>query len=288
MRGSLQSRQTGLALVMVLWLIALMTVVAASFATQSKVESRLAQNAVQALQAKHRAQSGFARAIRELMVTDPQLRWVFDGRVYPLEDDFAVTRIAIRQASGLVNLNQAPRATLIKLFALISDDQQEREALADRLEDWRDGDDLRRIAGAEDPDYRAAGYPYLTAGRDLISLDELAYVMGFNATRVARLLPYITLHSGSGQVDLRYASAELRELLQQSSMDDASLNTAFGLIEPDWGAWEGSPVGNPGAGQDYRIEVEVQSRLGARAFIRADITLQSRQDQPFLVRDWRE
>ncbi|MET0049479.1 MAG: hypothetical protein ABW095_00180 [Candidatus Thiodiazotropha sp.] len=287
-RSTIQSRQSGLALVMVLWLIALMTVVAASFATQSKVESRLAQNAVQALHAKHRAQSGFARAIRELMVTDPAQRWVFDGRVYPLEDDFAVTRISIRQATGLVNLNQANRDSLIKLFALISDDRQEREALADRIEDWRDADDLRRLAGAEDPDYRAAGLAYATDGRDLMSLDELAYVMGFDAARVARLRPYVTVHSSAGQVDLRFASPELRQLLQQSALGDAALSNAFDQIEPDWGAWEGNPAGNTAAGKDYRIEVEVQTRQGARAFVQADVTLQSQPDQPYLVTDWRE
>ncbi len=286
--GASQVRQSGIALVMVLWLIALMMVVAASFATQSKVESRLAHNAVQALKAKHLAESGFVRAIRELMVTDPAQRWEFDGRVYPLESDFAVTRITIRQASGLVNLNQAPRDVLIKLFALISDEPQEREALADRLADWRDGDDLRRVAGAEDADYRAAGYANATAGRDLNSVDELAHVMGFDASRVARLRPYVTLYSSSGQVDPRYAPGELRDLLQPVSKGDASLSNAFDFIEPDWGEWKDGQGGGVGAEKNYRIKVAVQTVQGARAFIQADITLQSQPDQPYRVRDWRE
>jgi general secretion pathway protein K len=287
-RGASQTRQSGLALVLVLWLIALMTVVAASFATQSKVESRLAHNSVQALKARYLAESGFARAIRELLVTDPAQRWEFDGRVYPLEDDFAITRITIRPASGLVNLNQAPRDVLIKLFALISDEPQEREALADRLADWRDGDDLRRVAGAEDVDYRAAGYTYATAGRDLNSVDELAYVMGFDAARVARLRPFVTLYSSSGQVDPRFAPDELRELLQPASKGSASLSKAFDFIEPDWGEWKDGQGGSAGAENNYRINVAVQTGQGARAFIQADVTLQSQSDQPYRVRDWRE
>ncbi|MET0065265.1 MAG: PilX N-terminal domain-containing pilus assembly protein [Candidatus Thiodiazotropha sp.] len=282
-------RESGLALVMVLWLIALMTVVAASFATQSKVESQLARNTVEALKARYLAESGFARAMRELMVTDSAQRWQFDGRVYALEGDDAVTRIAIRVSSGLVNLNQAPRDVLVKLFALISDEPEEREALADRLEDWRDADDLRRVSGAEDPDYRAAGYTRLTAGRDLNSLDELAYVMGFNAAKVTQLLPYITLNSKRSQVDQRYAPETLRTLLQQSSSGTASLGNALDFIEPDWGGWAGDPSsGSSGANKDYRVEVEVSTRQGARAHIQADVTLQSRPDQPYLIRYWRE
>ncbi|MES9980729.1 MAG: PilX N-terminal domain-containing pilus assembly protein, partial [Candidatus Thiodiazotropha sp. 6PLUC5] len=50
-------RQKGVALVLVLWLVALLTIVAASFSTHSKVESRLAGNAKDALQARLMAQS---------------------------------------------------------------------------------------------------------------------------------------------------------------------------------------------------------------------------------------
>jgi general secretion pathway protein K len=280
--------QKGVALVLVLWLVALLTIVAASFSTHSKVESRLAGNARDALQAKLMAETGFNRAIMELMVKNPQTRWNFNGQVYPLEIEQGVINIAIRNTSGLVDLNKASGDPLNKLFVLISDDPQEREALVERLNDWRDSDDLRRLHGAEDKDYRVAGYPYVTTGENLKNIDELAYVMGFDAARVNRLRPYITVYSDSANVDFRFASQELTDLLNSTDQLSVELTKALEQLDSELADLDLSQGGAQVMSKVYRIQVDAVTNQGGRARILADVDLKSRGEEPYSVYSWYE
>ncbi|ODB85767.1 hypothetical protein A3194_13155 [Candidatus Thiodiazotropha endoloripes] len=278
----------GVALILVLWLVALLTIIAASFSTQSKVESRLAGNAKDALQAKLLAESGFSRAVMELMVISPQQRWNFNGQLYPLQTSQGDLEISIRNASGLLDLNKASGDQLNRLFVLISDNPEEREALVDRLNDWRDADDLRRLNGAEDKDYRAAGYDYTTAGKDLTSLEELAYVMGFDAARVNRLRPYVTLKSDAATVDFRYASQQLTALLTSSDQSGSELTEALDQLDSELADLDLSQGGGSSQSKVFRIEVSARTKQGGHARIVADVGLKNRGRKPYSIHSWYE
>lgn len=278
----------GVALILVLWLVALLTIVAASFSTQSKVESRLAGNAKDALQAKSLAESGFSRAVMELMVNNPQQRWKFNGQVYPLETAQGELEIAIRNASGLLDLNKASFDQLNRVFVLISDSQEERNALADRLYDWRDADDLRRLNGAEDKDYRAAGYDYVSADKDLTSLEELAYVMGFDAARVDKLRPYVTLNSDSTTVDFRFASQQLTALLTSNGLPGSKLSEALDQLDSELADLDLSQGGGASQSKVFRIEVNARTKQGGHARIVADVALKKRGKKPYSIHSWYE
>ncbi|MCG8098278.1 MAG: type II secretion system protein GspK, partial [Candidatus Thiodiazotropha taylori] len=252
-------RNRGVALILVLWMVALLTIIAASFSTQSKVESRLAGNSKAALQAKLLAESGFSRAVMELMVISPQQRWNFNGQLYPLQTAQGELEVSIRNASGLLDLNKASSDQLNRLFVLISDDPEERNALVDRLHDWRDADDLRRLNGAEDKDYRAAGYDYATAGKDLTSLEELAYVMGFDAARVNRLRPYVTLNSDTATVDYRFASEQLTALLTSTGQSGSELTEALNQLDSELADLDLSQGGGTSQSKVFRIEVNART-----------------------------
>jgi general secretion pathway protein K len=279
---------TGVALILVLWLVALLTIVAASFSTQSKVESRLAGNGKDALQAKLLAESGFSRAVMELMVNNPQQRWNFNGQVYPLEIAQGELEIAIRNASGLLDLNKASLDQLNRVFVLISDSQEERNALADRLYDWRDADDLRRLNGAEDKDYRAAGYDYVSADKDLTSLEELAYVMGFDAARVNKLRPYVTLNSDSATVDFRFASQQLTALLTSNGLPGSKLSEALDQMDSELADLDLSQGGGASQSKVFRIEVNARTKQGGHARIVADVALKNRGKKPYSIHSWYE
>ncbi|PUB76888.1 MAG: hypothetical protein DBO99_12370 [gamma proteobacterium symbiont of Ctena orbiculata] len=279
--------QRGVALVLVLWLVALLTIVAASFATHSKVETRLTTNAIDALRSRLLAESGVNRAIIELMVSDPEQRWK-SGRIHQIDSDQGRLSLSIRNSSGLLDLNKAATDQLINLFALIADDFQQQEALAYRLIDWRDGDNLRHLNGAEDPDYRSAGYAYDTAGRDLASIDELAYVMGFDAAKVDRLRPYVTLYSDTGAVDHDYASDELISLLKGELEAD---DLPSGLLDYDSIDGEDPELdesGGEASAAVYRVRVEAVSRQGARTRLLVDIDITSQDDSPYSIRSWHD
>ncbi|MCG7993978.1 MAG: type II secretion system protein GspK [Candidatus Thiodiazotropha taylori] len=281
-------RNRGVALILVLWMVALLTIIAASFSTQSKVESRLAGNSKDALQAKLLAESGFSRAVMELMVISPQQRWNFNGQLYPLQMAQGELEVSIRNASGLLDLNKASSDQLNRLFVLISDDPEERNALVDRLHDWRDADDLRRLNGAEDKDYRAAGYDYATAGKDLTSLEELAYVMGFDAARVNRLRPYVTLNSDTATVDYRFASEQLTALLTSTGQSSSELTEALDQLDSELADLDLSQGGGTSQSKVFRIEVNARTKQGGHARIVADVGLKNRGRIPYSIHSWYE
>ncbi|MEW8029258.1 MAG: PilX N-terminal domain-containing pilus assembly protein [Candidatus Thiodiazotropha sp.] len=281
-------RQDGFALVLVLWLVALLTIVAASFTTHSKVETRLTGNAVDALHSRLLAESGVNRAILELVVSDPAQRWNTNGQIYQLGTDQNRVNISIRNSSGLLDLNKAARDQLVNLFALITKDIQDREVLADRLTDWRDSDDLRHLNGAEDADYRSAGNPYTTAGRDLVSIDELAYVLGFDAAKVERLRPYVTLYSSTQNVDYRYAPERLVSLLKGEQVTGEVLADVLDYVDSDLVDLGMEDTGGQAAASVYRLWVEATSAQGARTRLSLDVDLRSQDDTPYSIRSWHD
>ena len=287
-----RQRQRGIALVMVLWLVVLLTIVAASFATHSRVETRMAGNLVEREKARLMAQSGLNRALMELMVKNTDQRWTFNGEAHELQAPQGSLRIAIRNASGLVDLNRASREVLYNLFTLVSDDPEVREQLVDALEDWRDSDDLRRLKGAEDSDYAAAGYDYGSADRDLESVDELGYVMGFNRDAVNRLRPYVTVYSDMGAVDYNFASEKLTNLLKGDASVDNTVAEALGKLDGglvDIGQSNDDGDGIGGApSKSYRISVEAVTAGGARSAIDVDIRMNNQTGKSPTILAWHD
>ena len=283
------SRQGGIALVMVLWLVVLLTIVAASFSTHSRVETRMAGNLVERQKARMLIESGLSRAMLELMGGETQ-RWPTNGEVQELQDTQGRVRISIRNAAGLVDLNQASRETLYKLFTLISPLPEERDRLVDALADWKDTDDLKRVNGAEDADYRHEGLDYGTADRDLETIDELSYVMGFDRDAVDAIRAYVTVFSGSSQVDERFAPDSLTELLASGDRPlNNALSAAFDQLESDLADLDdgdGLDDGGVGSSSSYRISLEAITSGGARLSAEVDIKPDPGRDKPFRILAW--
>jgi general secretion pathway protein K len=284
-------RESGIALVMVLWLVVLLTIVAASFATHSRVETRIAGNLVQRQHAKYMTETGFNRAIMELLSVKSEESWRYNGQPYEIQSPQGNIRISIRSSAGLVDLNRASRQTLSSLFKLLSEDGAVRDQLADALEDWRDGDDARRANGAEDADYTAAGFAYGAADRNLETVDELGYVMGFDRDSVDILRPYVTVHSGMANVDYNFASEELTTLLKGRVAADSSVAEALsqidgGLVEFDES--DGMESSGQGPSRSYRISIQAVTAGGGRSAIDVDIEMNNQQGKPPTILAWHD
>jgi general secretion pathway protein K len=219
-------------------------------------------------------------------------RWKFDGEVHELQQEQGRLSIAIRNAAGLVDLNRASRDTLFNLFALLSDEQETREQLVDALNDWRDADDLKRLNGAEDDDYARAGLDYGTVDRDLESVDELGYVIGFDRDAVDRLRPYVTVFSGLSRIDRTYASQDLVDILKSgpASQDDGQVAQAFDQLDSGLADVDGLDAGLDGLGtaqsSNYRISIEATTEAGGHAVVDVDVEMGSQRDRPFKVLAW--
>lgn len=90
------------------------------------------------------------------------------------------------------DLNRVNEASLAALFVSLGVAADEAISLGDAIADWRDGDDLQRLRGAERPEYEGAGLPG-PANRPFRSLGELAGVVGMTTNRAACLSAYLTI-----------------------------------------------------------------------------------------------
>ena len=78
---SLQKRQRGLALVMVLWLVMLLSIIASGHTYNVHIETRLAAAHVQKAKARASVEAGLSFAILQLLTTNTANAWPIDGTV---------------------------------------------------------------------------------------------------------------------------------------------------------------------------------------------------------------
>ena len=267
----LPARQQGIALVIVLWVVVLLTVIGASHARNVHIETRLAFNQLDLARAHALAESGINHAILELFNSNISERWRIDGSINKLTFDAGEVTASIRHAGGLLDLNAASAIQLDALFAAAGLDDGTRPQLVDAILDWRDPDDLRHLHGAEDDDYRHAGFEWGARDGPFASVDELRYVMGMTSELFSQLAPYLTVFSGASEVNLDYAPAWLYTALTGTDAGLAADTPAAAVV----------------AGGTYHINAVATTRSGSRVHLEAVVRMAASGNQPYTVLAWR-
>lgn len=116
-------------------------------------------------------------------------------------DGALVTR---QDAAGLLDINAARPDQIAAVLRANSFTADLADTLADRIADWRDPDDLRRLHGAEKQEYKDAHRPP-PGNRAFVVETEIASVLGFDAAMARCLAPYFTTYSGADVIDERSA-----------------------------------------------------------------------------------
>jgi general secretion pathway protein K len=218
LRGGRRS-QRGIALVLVLWVVSLLSVMALSVAASVRTGMLLARNALDAL--RDRALVGAAEQFASIqlvsgLLAQPRppeeeglpivLDWRFEER--PIQ-------IQIRSEAERLDLNQAGPEDMHLALDELGIDPALRDRLVDTIQDWRDPDAFRGLHGAEDGDYTAAGMPYGSKDQPFETVDELKGLLGFPRELWSQLRDTFTVgdgrinpppqaydEAGSGQVGL--------------------------------------------------------------------------------------
>ena len=200
----------GVALLLVLWLVALLTALVGAFALAARTEHLQGQVLSRGVVAQQAARAGIEYAITRLDNDDPRWRWLADGRQYRWNYAGAQVDIRIVDEQGKVDLNMADATLLASLLRTLGSDPQQAAQLAAAILDWRDPDSLTQPAGgAEDADYAAAGRAYGAADAPLESVAEVEQVLGMTPALYARLAPQVTVYSGRERPDPAFASAQV-------------------------------------------------------------------------------
>ncbi|MGZ8185590.1 MAG: general secretion pathway protein GspK, partial [Methylobacter sp.] len=209
----LLTTQKGLALILVLWILSLLTIMAGSFALSMRRETSIITGIVTNAQAKSIAESGLAIAEMMLLNPDQNKRWRTDGSVYEMDYGSSKVRLRLLSESGKIDINIVDQAVLQSLMNHAPvDDEEQKNKIMNAILDWRDEDDLVHIDGAEKKEYREAGLTYQPGNKPFQSIEELQMVLGIDENVFLWIEDLVTIYSGQ-PVDMQQASKKVLQVL---------------------------------------------------------------------------
>ena len=253
--------QKGVALIMVLIIVALVTIIATQLVTERNLHARrtsniiLADNAWQfALGAETLAGIALVKSLKNEDTVNLSQPWASEGIIFPI--DGGTLAAEMKDLRSCFNLN----GILVGTEKEQQDGQEAREennkplpgekiftelvkslefeaeisaeALAARLRDWIDNDQQPAgLEGREDYEYSGYTQPYRTGDSLLGSRTELFTVSGFTPDLVARLLPYVCVIPDVTELVLNINTiADDQPELLSSFYDKLDTNTAASIL----------------------------------------------------------
>jgi general secretion pathway protein K len=260
------TRQRGLALVAVLWVLAALMVTVSGIVYAVRGQVRAVASFRELAAAGALGEAGIVLVARELSGTRRA-----EGGLQRVDLFFEQAPVIIRvvPVSGLIDLNSAPEALLTDLITLAGGvDRGRASSLAQRIIDWRDADEQPQPLGAENSAYAAAGSPFRTRGGPFEAPEDLLQVLGFDFDLFARLRPLFTVHSrGSGRVDPAAAPLPVLQVLaagnEQIAAEYANARDASGALADS----TRFPATYLARSQSSRHLVEAAVRLSNGAFL---------------------
>lgn len=281
--------ESGVALVMVLWVVSLMTLMAGSFALSTQRETALMGHARSRAVATALAEGGIHYAMLMLNLPDLQKRWIADGRIYAVRLGEADIELRLYDEAGKIDLNSVQDLSLRTLLSTVTGDLDFASRMTDMILDWRDPDNLKHLHGAEAADYEAAGLKQMPKNRVFYVYEELAEVMGMTPELYRRLEPFMTLYSAQDGLNPAKASREL--LLALAGGNDSMVDTYMAQRQAGLPAVFPTLQGmrfHSAADSAYtvyaRVRLPDEGHFGVRAVIRRDA---GAGGSPFAYLDWK-
>jgi general secretion pathway protein K len=244
--GKNGGNQSGVALIVVLWIFIFLFVVAFDFSMSVREEATAAQRYSDETQGYYLALAGFERGLYDFLhqqpagapqASEPKKNDPFDGTWQEETFGGGNFRVRLIDEGGKINLNRVNEETLRRVFSNLGLDPVLRDTLVDSIMDWRDPDELHRINGAESDYYLAQSPAYTAKNGPLDSVEDLLWIKGMTAelffgsgetTDPSAAGPprvgfrdIFTIDSPIDRVNLRTASAEVIHALMGISLEKA-------------------------------------------------------------------
>ena len=270
---TLRRRQDGMALIVVLWLVVLLSIMAAGHSKNIHTDTTLASRQVQSAKARALAEAGINHVILEMLAANSDRKLPADGSLFNIRIDEDDVTIAIRDATGFIDLNAAKPELLEAALEACGVGETARRDLVDAILDWRDRDDLRRLHGVEDDDYVAAGVAWTSRDGAFEAVDELKYLPGMSQALYDRLSPLVTVHSGRGGLNMEYAPPALITALTGEEVPAAETDD--------------DRAGGPRNGT-FHIYASASGSAATVAAIEAVVRISRASKAPSTIVDWRE
>lgn len=282
-RSNYPPMQRGMALIIVLWVVVLLAVIAAGHSSNAHTTTLMAARQIELAQLRAAANAGLQRAIIELLTQGRPDPWPVNGREQSIDFRDHEVSVAIRDATGLLDLNKASPALLAAVIEPFMAEQAAREALVDAILDWRDADNLVRLNGAEAAAYSPGQLGWTIRNGPFAAVAELRYVIGMTDDVFAHLAPLVTVYSGRSGVNIEYAPAELVRALTGEEL--MAVSPARPRATPSASR---QTLGGARAGT-FHITIRATSATAASAAtLAAVVRIAPTADTPFTILHWQE
>jgi|GEM_PF-4866797 len=214
-------KQTGIVLVVVLVMLALLISLASNYMLTVSQNSESINTLNNRLQPEYSAYSGINYALFASNDKNQDSRLTTDGQLYHLSLADTEVFVTVAPESGHIDINRATFALMTQLFKYAGADAQTAAKLAANTEHWRQKKDVSVNQSVTDKDYESDDLP-MPAHRRFYALAELASVHGVTPAMYRKIRPLITLF-GAVRVNAWSASNEMFKLLGLSADDIAAI-----------------------------------------------------------------
>jgi general secretion pathway protein K len=193
------SNQSGIALMIVLWVLVLLIALATEFAFSMKMEVNTTRNYKEDAESYYLAKAGLNLALAELL-KDSSFHSIHDEHGWvsgkkPIEgqedQEFDIVNrtdielgngtitYTIQDENGKISINSTSKTILNKLLTYSGvKEKLNQDIISDSILDWIDSNKNHRINGAEDDYYRTQHPPYYAKNGKIETLSELLKVRG--------------------------------------------------------------------------------------------------------------
>lgn len=138
--------------------------------------------------------------------------WVPNLTPYPVFVGDRECKVYIEDESGKININvidDSTRGVLVEYLIGQGFSHVEADTITDSVLDWKDGDELKHLNGAETDYYESLQEPYESKNAPFDSIEEFALIRGMTPTKFDKIRRDITIHGYNKAININFASKEV-------------------------------------------------------------------------------
>jgi general secretion pathway protein K len=209
-----RDRERGAALLVVLWMLALLAVLILSLTSATRTELNVAHNQEETAQARAIADAGVTLAILGTLDPSPATQWHGTGKMHDLRFGSCTIRVAVQDEYGKIDLNAAPPQLLAGLFRTFALSETESDRLVTAIMTRRAQASSQSTIGADTSS--AGGF---AQQKPFLAIEELRLLPGMTSTLYEQLRPFLTVYSDQAGVNPLTAAPQVLRSLPGATPD---------------------------------------------------------------------
>lgn len=268
------SQERGIALLLVIWALALLSAIAVAVSSDGRSVRRIAQNLEQAAKDRALAEGGIRWGIAQLLDGQPDRKLPVDGRPQSVKIGMVTVQVTIEAETGKFDLNTSPPILLERLLLLAGAAATEARRVALAVDEYRK------------PRQVVPGQPRKPAFLETL---DLRRVTGLDEELYRRLLPAMTVYSGTARLDPAVAPPQVLLAVpgltegQVAALVRSRQHNMAGIAQQSLGA--ATDYLGPSRPTIFRIRSSVPAGADSVA-ASAIVELTGRPQMPVRIHDW--